>query len=412
MEENFETENTGLEMGSADICPESDSGKKPKKKMRTWLKALCITLSVILILMAAAVGAIWWKVDALLNKIDYVTEESKMSLEEEGDILATGGETMGADESLPNLTDLIIPGETIPEPTIDGTEPIEPGVTGSTAPTSVVPSETIGSKEPDALQGDIINILLIGQDRRPGEGRCRSDSMILVTFNKTTKTITMTSFMRDAFVQFPSTDEHKYSPYKINHAYQYGGMSFLNETLKLNFGVEVDGDIAVDFSQFEKLIDLLGGVDITLTEKESQHLYNGYGITVPAGKNRLTGEQALAYSRIRYIDDDYHRAGRQRKVLQSLIDRYKSLSALEMVGMLDEILPLVSTNMKKGEIIDLVWELAPMLASSKFESAQIPAAGTFTGGYVEVRKGYKDWFQYNIDFKRNREILREIFDAD
>ena len=217
----------------------------------------------------------------------------------------------------------------------------------------------------------------------------------------------MTSFMRDAYVTIPG-----YAPYKLNAAYQYGGMSLLNETLYVNYGVEVDGNFVVDFSQFEDLIDLLGGVDIKLTKAEAEFMNNKYGWSLTAGERRLNGEEALAYSRIRYIDNDYKRAGRQRKVLLSLIDRYKSLSLMDMLGKLESVLGLVSTDMDRSEIIALARELFPMLSSASFESAQIPAEGTFKGGNVQVRPGLKDWFQYDIDFAANREILREIFDAD
>ena len=69
---------------------------------------------------------------------------------------------------------------------------------------------------------DVINFLLVGQDRREGEARQRSDSMILCTINKTTKTLTMTSFMRDLYVQIPG-----YAPNKLNAAYAFGGMQLL-----------------------------------------------------------------------------------------------------------------------------------------------------------------------------------------
>lgn len=371
MEDNFEKEDLG------DSKPRKKKKKAKKKKVvRGLLIALCVFLTLVLVAICAA----WWYVDHLLDQIDYVVgDEHTLSPEEAEHARTEGLESMDPDESLPDINDLLI------DPT-----PVDP------APA-----------DPDQPVGDIVNILLIGQDRRPGEGRCRSDSMILVTFNKSNGTITMTSFMRDSYVQIPG-----YSNNKINHAYQFGGMSLLNQTLYVNYGVQVDGDVSVDFSQFEDVIDLLGGVDITLTRKEADYLNANYEWKVSAGLNRLNGEQALAYSRIRYIDNDYYRAGRQRKVLQSLIDRYKGLSVVEMLSKLEAILGLVSTNMDKSQIISLATELFPMLSTSKFETQQIPAEGTFKGGDVQVRPGLKDWFQYDIDFATNREILREIFDAD
>lgn len=351
---------------------------KPRKK-KSWVKVLLITtcaiLSVVLILLCCA----WWYLDHLLNQIEYVVDDgATMSSQEAEDAQTEGAETMDPTEDLPHIDDITI----------------------STNPS--VPSDEV--KEP---KGDIINILLIGQDRRPGEGRARSDSMILVTFNRSNNTITMTSFMRDSYVTIPG-----YKPYKLNSAYQNGGMSLLNETLYVNYGVEVDGNVVVDFGQFEKVIDTLGGVDISLTKAEANFLNNKYGWSLSPGSRRLNGKEALAYSRIRYIDNDYKRAGRQRKVLMSLIDRYKSLSTVDMISKLESVLGLVATDIEKREIMSLATELFPMFSNSKFETAQIPAEGTFRGGDVQIRPGLKDWFQYDIDFAANREILREIFDTD
>ena len=93
----------------------------------------------------------------------------------------------------------------------------------------------------DALEGDMINIMLVGQDRRPGEERSRSDSMILVTLNKQKNTIQLTSFMRDLYVQIPG-----YLDNRLNVAYRYGDVTLMNETFLVNFGLEIDGNVMVD----------------------------------------------------------------------------------------------------------------------------------------------------------------------
>lgn len=365
----------------------------PKKKKRTrgLLIGLCVFLSVILLVLA---GGLWY-VHRLLGRIEYVDPQESYLSSEEAELMQTEElDTMAPDEDLPALEDITIPSEAPSEPdATEGSQPTEPTDTQPTVP-----------PEPE---GDIVNILLIGQDRREGQGRCRSDSIILVTFNKSTGVISLTSFMRDAYVRIPG-----YSNYKINAAFQYGGMSLLNETLYTNYGVRVDGDIAVDFFQFKKLIDMLGGVEITLTQKEAEYMNidSNWGLT--AGTHILTGPQALKYSRIRYIDTDYRRAERQRTVLMSLVEKFKDLSVLEMLPILEEVLGMVQTNMSQSQIISLAKELFPMLSSSDFQQYQIPAKGTFKGGNVQVRPGLKGWFQYNIDFEANRRLLREIFDAD
>ena len=102
---------------------------------------------------------------------------------------------------------------------------------------------------------DIVNLLLIGQDRREGQDRQRADSMIMVTLNKKTKQISMTSFMRDLYVQIPG-----YSDNRINATYAFGGMDLLDSTLNTNFGVEIAGNVEVDFGEFQTLIDSIGGI--------------------------------------------------------------------------------------------------------------------------------------------------------
>lgn len=255
----------------------------------------------------------------------------------------------------------------------------------------------------------LINVLLVGQDRRLGQGRQRSDSMILISINKSNSTITLTSFMRDQYVQIPG-----YAPNKLNAAYAFGGMQLLTKTLKLNFGVEIDGIVEVDFSGFKQVIDRLGGVDVTLSKAEASYLNTLYEIGMlkaPAfeGLNHLDAEQALIYVGLREIDTDYARARRQRTVIMSLLEAYKELPLDQMLDILEDILPMVSTNLTNTQIWEFAFECFPMLASANVQTLRIPVEGTFVGGLVEVRPGYYSWYQHSIDFAANREVLFEIF---
>lgn len=127
------------------------------------------------------------------------------------------------------------------------------------------PEEVDWSEIEPFLDDDLINILLVGQDRREGQGRQRSDSMILCSINPDTKQISMISFLRELYVQIPGG----YSDNRLNAAYVFGGFPLLTDTLHTNFGVSIDGCFEVDFSCFQSVIDILGGVDITLTDKEA-----------------------------------------------------------------------------------------------------------------------------------------------
>jgi len=200
-----------------------------------------------------------------------------------------------------------------------------------------------------------------------------------------------------------------YKPNKLNASYAFGGMKVLNETLKKNYGVLVDGNVKVDFVGFQKVIDMLGGVEITLTEAEAEYMNANHGYTFTEGTRRLTGSQALNYVRIRKLDSDYKRAERQRKVINSLIKEFKNLSVSEMLSVMDDLLPLVSTNMSKNTLVSYAKKLFPMLSSAQLNTLRIPVDGTFEAGTVQIREGYKGWMQYNIDFVANRQILGRLF---
>ena len=255
------------------------------------------------------------------------------------------------------------------------------------------------------VQGDnVVNILMIGQDRRPGQGTQRSDSMILVTFNKSIGKITLTSFMRDMYVRIPG-----YGKDKLCHAYAYGGMPLLNQTLYDHFGVEIDGNVEVDFTGFTTIVDVLGGVEVEITQKEANYLNKKGDWDFTAGTWLMNGEQALQYSRIRKIDSDYKRAERQRRILMTLVEEYKDQDMGTTLKMVDEFLPLVTTDIPQGQVMTYAMDLFPMLSGATIETLRIPVDGTFTGGYVRVSDTHRMWCQYDIDFEKNRDILREVF---
>lgn len=234
---------------------------------------------------------------------------------------------------------------------------------------------TIPSDTPPTLirHDDIVNILLVGQDRRAHQtGNRRSDTMILVTFNTQEKTITMTSFMRDLYVAIPGRQGNR-----MNAAYRFGGMSLLCETMLVNFGVYVDGVIEVDFTSFQKIIDRLGGVTVNLTAKEANYLNSKYKMNVKKGNVHLDGAATLIYARIRKLDSDYQRTARQRKVLTQVINKCKNMDINELMFMMKELLPSVKTNMTQKEITNYVLTMLPLLPDAKVISLRIPASGMY-----------------------------------
>ena len=225
----------------------------------------------------------------------------------------------------------------------------------------------------------IINILLIGQDRRPGETRARSDSMILCTVNKQTGQLIFTSILRDLYVQIPG-----YGDNRLNAAYAAGGMALLNKTLEQNLGIRMDGNVEVDFGQFQTIVDRLGGVTLELRRDEAELLNSTLGGNLEEGPQRLTGEQALQYSRIRSLDadGDFSRTDRQRKVLEAIVDACKGANLKTLLTLVDDILPMITTDMTHFQILSCAVEVFPLLPKLEITSQRIPADGTYSGKQI------------------------------
>lgn len=308
---------------------------------RTLLIVLSVVLAVVLVVLI--VGTAY--MESLLNLINRNPDDSTLSSEEYQDFINSQTETM------------------------------DPGYTGATLDPDDVDWNT--STEPVKKEEHIINFMLIGQDRRPGESRQRSDVMILCTINTDTKELTMTSFMRDLYVQIPG-----YRDNKMNAAYSIGGMKLLDKCMETNFGVYVDGSFEVDFDRFVELIDLVGGVDIYLSNSEANHLI-AMGHDVHAGLCHLNGDAALAHSRNRSIgNSDFSRTERQRKVLGALLEKCRGMSLIQLKALVEKALPMLTTNLSNREILNYMGEILPMLGDLNAKNMRIPADGTFYDSYI------------------------------
>ena len=254
---------------------------------------------------------------------------------------------------------------------------------------------TMPEEDAELLESDddIINLLLIGQDRRPGQGRQRSDSMILCTINIEKKTLIMTSFLRDLYVDIPDWNGKSYLDNRLNVCYAIGGMGMLEAALQKNFGIQVDNNIEVDFSGFKDIVSLFGGVSIKLTQAEANYL--GGGLT--AGVNFLTPEQALAYSRIRYIDSDFGRTNRQRNVLNALLNSIKNLSVTQLTSLVTKILPMITTDMTDTEITSYMLDILPILSELQVTNQHIPVDGSYRSVYIRGMAVLVPDLQQNIN---------------
>ena len=329
--------------------------KQKKTAPRPRLRAALIVLCVVLGLALTVILGVTIYTEHLLNQMNYVDPDSQQATLSQEEI-----------NSIENATDPLDPdadftGPSIDEDDVDWGGEVEIDIGGEN-------------------NQNIINILLIGKDVQIGTDRPRSDTMILCTFNRQKKTLTMTSFLRDLYLQIPG-----YQDNRINVAYNLGGMTLLNKTLKHNFGIHVDGTVEVDFAQFSKIIDLLGGVERELTAEEAKYINKWVeGSELEEGSHLLSGEQALMYARNRQdADGDFSRTNRQRKLLTEVVDTYRESSVTTMISLMNEILPMVTTDMNKSDIMSYVKNLWPLVEDCQIITQRIPVDGGFY--YAMVR---------------------------
>lgn len=241
-------------------------------------------------------------------------------------------------------------------------------------------SSSSGNKTIGGVGSGLINILLVGQDRREGETQARADSMILCTFHKESGQLTMTSFLRDLYVPIPGHHDNR-----INASYSIGGMDLLRQTLEENFDLHIDGCVEVDFSQFSEIVDRLGGVEIELRQDEAEVINQETGSALSSGVQRLNGSQALTYSRIRSLDadGDFSRTNRQRKVITALLGSYRNVRFSELIPTINTLLPMISTDLNQAQILLYALEVLPALSDAQITSQRVPADGTYTDQTID-----------------------------
>ena len=224
----------------------------------------------------------------------------------------------------------------------------------------------------------ITNILLAGVDGNNLDKGNRSDSMMILTIDDKNNDIRITSLARDTYVDIPG-----YGEQKLTHAYAYGGPALLLETIDKNFGIKIDKYAAVSFDSFEKIIDTIGGVEIDVLPKEVSHIP---GVDGP-GKQNLDGKEALAYSRIRYADDAYHRDNRQRTVLQAAYNKLSNTSSGDLIELGNTIIGYTKTNIPPMEIFNLATKVLKM-NTTNFAQLEFPLDGHRDGKILNQEKGW------------------------
>ncbi len=253
-----------------------------------------------------------------------------------------------------------------------------------------IPEGTVNLPEKDIYsQKDVTNILLIGTDERTEkfDPYARADSIMVLSLNKKTNAVKLVSLERGMLVKIPNQRDDI-----LTHTFHYGGAKLVMETVRTHFNLDVDRYVRVNFAVFEKLVDEVGGVDVTLTRAEAAEISGD--CKLKEGVNHLDGSTALKYARLRQIDSDWERVKRQRKIINSIKNNMKGQSVGELNTIANQCLPYVQTNLSSVEFADLLIRM-PDYVNGEFYQMTIPKKGTFKG-------------LGNVDFKANSKILRDF----
>ena len=368
--------------------------KQPKKKRG--LKIFLIILAVLLVLggIAVAAGAIYY--NKMMNKMNIIElpEDTYVYTEE---------------TQLTEATEAVLT-----EATAAATE-------------EVTEATTVVTEPPKAKAEDIINILVVGQSSRAGEESRMADTTMVVSVNTFDGTITVFSVLRDSYVKLPDYRGHVCGRAKFTVCYGLGyqwgdiagAMEMTNICMRDNFGVEVDYNVEIDFESFIRVVDLMGGIEIELTEAEAKYLnaddlYVTYD--VQPGLQYLDGMAALSYARMRKAegdnDSDIKRSARQRLVIETLLNKVRGLGLKELQRVADILLPEITTTMTPADVVSVLTRIIPVFDQVKIVGETIPVSGTGWGEIIDI---YDDDIPDSIirfESPQQKKLIRAITEAE
>lgn len=248
----------------------------------------------------------------------------------------------------------------------------------------------------DPENADFQNILIIGVDSR-GEEKSRSDTMMLMSHDKNTDEVKLTSFMRDIYADIPG-----YQSYKLNTAYYLGGANLLADTLREMFGVEIHHVAQIDFANFEQMVDIAApnGVEVDVEKDMSEKI----GVSLKKGVHDLNGKELLGYARFRADNEgDFGRVRRQQQVLAALKDEMISVSAIPKYPKLaGAVQGYIETDLPTSDQVKLAIELAKS-GKSDIGRLTVPVKGTFWDARYPDAGAVLE-----IDVEQNRQALSEF----
>lgn len=250
--------------------------------------------------------------------------------------------------------------------------------------TRVYVNEDFPIKKVAQKDKDVENILVFGVDSRGSDDyKCRADAIMIVSLDKNTNCVKLISLMRDTGV----TIEGRSSTDKLTHSYAYGGVGLLINTINDNFGLDIQRFVMLDFNSSANIIDLVGGVTIDVQAGEvkyANHSINEQNMLLNsntellshAGAQSLNGIQAIAWSRIRYLDSDFVRSSRQRVLATALMQKVANMGRLDQMALLEDSAGMFETNMTSVDLMRVGLDAVDLLGTMK--EYRVPVDGMYT----------------------------------
>lgn len=258
--------------------------------------------------------------------------------------------------------------------------------------------------EPGSFEGDMLdpstssveNFLLLGVDD-DGSGKSRTDTMMVLSWDKQAKTMKLVSFMRDIYADIPG-----YKSYKLNTAYYLGGVQSAKDTITGMFNIPIHHYAIVDFDNFETIADTAfpDGVEMNVKKEMSEKI----GVTLMPGLQKLNGKELLGYARFRAdAEGDFGRVSRQQEVLAAVKKQAMTpgmlVRAPKIAGVISQT---VETDLSSKEELSRLTSLL-VKGGTEIETLTIPVKGSYSfadyshaGSVIEV----------NLD--KNREAIRSF----
>jgi len=259
-------------------------------------------------------------------------------------------------------------------------------------------------------QGEWWNILLLGGDSRVIDDYTgRTDTMMILSVNRETGEIKLTSIMRDTWVHYGNGRASK-----INAMNVYGGPELAMQVVNECFGLDIQHYVVINMASLVDIIDMLGGIDIEITESERKYInhyvedylksvesYAGDTYVYESGMVHLNGLQAVAFLRNRYTDSDFGRVMRNQKVLIASAAQAQNMEVDELMAMSDDFFAHIVTNMTSDELKELAM-IGLTVEPTEIGQFRVPADGTYESGTFDGT------WMIRADFEANKPLVHEF----